>query len=214
MSKFIQNDKGLLDLTISNIGLFIATAILITAIFSFTFLNDYQKNYEIKNISSDFSTIVRSVDSKFFENKTRYFFPNKDFNYFVKISTEFINMEAKGSWNNILSSKRRFLTEPYPLTNNNTWKTGKELHMFLKEKYGFSGNKSEPISRDKIENIDRYLDKLKNNITLSLSYNPLILDINNPVFIEKIYIFYDINKDNIWTKNNDIKKDLLVIYQK
>ena len=52
MSKFIKDNHGIMGLTLSHIGLIIATGILLTAVFSIIFLNDWQRNAELKNIAT------------------------------------------------------------------------------------------------------------------------------------------------------------------
>jgi len=79
MSKFIKNDAGIMGLTLSQIGLIIATGILLTAVFSIIFLNDWQRNAELKNIATSFSTIVEGMDTRFFENTTEFHFPDKTY---------------------------------------------------------------------------------------------------------------------------------------
>jgi len=214
MLRFIPNNKGIMGLTLSHIGLFIATGILLSAVFSFIYLNDYYRKEDLDNIGQSFSTMVEAMDTNFFENKTKFFFPEKDFTYHISISTEYIIVESDGNWNNIVSSKNNFLIKPCLRKNNSNWTSGKELHIFIKDKYGYSGNQTDTIQSDKVKSVKNYLNTIRKKTNLTFALNPLIIDVDKPVFIEKTYVFYDLDDDNLWNKNIDEKQSLILIYQK
>jgi len=48
MLKFIEDKKGIMGITLSQIGLILATGILLAAVFSIIFLNDWNKKAETK----------------------------------------------------------------------------------------------------------------------------------------------------------------------
>jgi len=167
MSKFIKNDAGIMGLTLSQIGLIIVTGILLTAVFSIIFLNDWQRNAELKNIATSFSTIVEGMDTRFFENTTEFHFPDKTYYYNVSISTEYVVVSAEGNQNNKLSIKERFIVKPWPRTSDQTWKTGEELHK---------------------------LDKDNAVACIDLALSPLYIQTNKAVYIEKVVIYYGISE--------------------
>lgn len=199
MSKFIKDDHGIMGLTLSHIGLIIATGILLTAVFSIIFLNDWQRNAELKNIATSFSTIVEGMDTRFFENTTEFHFPDKTYYYNVSISTEYVIVSAEGNQNNKLSIKERFIVKPWPRTSDQTWKTGEELHNYCLYTYGHSGTILDPIVQADLDELNIY----KENAGIYLVSNPLYFKINKPVYIEKVIIYYGIAE----------KQDFLLIYQ-
>ena len=199
MSKFIKDDHGIMGLTLSHIGLIIATGILLTAVFSIIFLNDWQRNAELKNITTSFSTIVEGMDTRFFENTTEFHFPDKTYYYNVSISTEYVIVSAEGNQNNKLSIKERFIVKPWPRTSDQTWKTGEELHNYCLYTYGHSGTILDPIVQADLDELNIY----KENAGIYLVLNPLYFKINKPVYIEKVIIYYGIAE----------KQDFLLIYQ-
>ncbi len=199
MSKFIKDDHGIMGLTLSQIGLIIATGILVAAVFSIIFLNDWQRNAELKNISTSFSTIVEGMDTRFFENTTEFYFAEKPYYYNVSISAEFITITSKGNQNNKLSIKERFLIQPWPRSSGQTWKTGEELHNYCLNNYSHSGTISDPIAQTDLNQLNNY----KNTTNIDLASNPLYLKTNKSVSIEKVIIYYGI----------DEKQDFLLIYQ-
>jgi len=213
MSRFIANDKGIMDLILAQIGLIIATGILLAAVFSFLFFNDWYRNAELRNIATSFSTFVEGMDSRFFENTTVFYFPHKDYPYNVGISTEYIVVETIGNWNNKLSIKKCFLRKPWPRQTGQDWINGKELHNHLNTTYGCYGNKSNPIRKANISNVKNYLNNLIEEANKSFALKPFYININKPVYIDKTYIFYDINGDNKWDRDLDERQGFLIMYQ-
>ncbi len=213
MSKFIANDKGIMGLTLSQIGLIIATGILLSAVFSFLFFNDWYRNAEIRNIANSFSTLVEGMDSRFFENTTRFYFPGRDYQYNVSLSTEYIVIEAEGNWNNKLSIKKCFLRKTWLRQPGKDWINGEELHNYLNTTYGCYGNKSDPIKKTNISNVKNYLNNLIEEANKSFALKPFYININKPVYIDKTYIFYDINGDNKWDRDLDERQGFLIMYQ-
>lgn len=199
MSKFIKDNHGIMGLTLSHIGLIIATGILLTAVFSIIFLNDWQRNAELKNIATSFSTIVEGMDTRFFENTTEFHFPDKTYYYNVSISTEYVIVSAEGNQNNKLSIKERFIVKPWPRTSDQTWKTGEELHNYCLYTYGHSGTILDPIVQADLDELNT--DKETTSITLAST--PLYIQTNNPAYIEKVIIYYD----------DAEKQEFLLIYQ-
>lgn len=199
MSKFIKNDTGIMGLTLSHVGLIIATGILLTAVFSIIFLNDWQRNAELKNIATSFSTIVEGMDTRFFENTTEFHFPDKTYYYNISISTEYIVVSAEGNQNNKLSIKERFIVKPWPRTSDQTWKTGEEIHNYCLHTYAHSGTILDPITQDDLGELDK--DNAAACIDLALS--PLYIQTDKAVYIEKVIIYYGTSE----------KQDFLLIYQ-
>jgi hypothetical protein len=223
MLKFIQNKNGFISLTLSQIGLFIAVAVLLAAVFNFVFLNDWGKKEEIETIANGLSSHIDGMDTCFFDNKTKYFFKENDFEYNVKISTEYIVVESESGWFNDeeIRVTKRLLTNVLPRDNRFRWKTGDELHSYLKRKYIFSGTVDDPISTD-FFNIPPipYVSVVKTYILLEkmstkdrLTRDPIEIDTDKPVFVEKVYIYYDDNADGRWESEVDTREDLLLLYQ-
>jgi hypothetical protein len=199
MLRCIPNTDGVLDLTLSQIGLLLATGILLTVVFSFIFTNDWQRTAELQSLASSFSTLLDDIDNRFFDHTKRFQFPQKEYPYFVKISTEYIVLSAKGSWNSDLSVIQRFVTRPWIRYAKQNWTTGNDLHRYLNETYGHHGTENDSIST---ENFTRLCHDLNTTLPLCAS-DPLEVLIREPVWVEKVTIFYDYTK----------KRDFLLVYQ-
>jgi len=220
MSRFIKNDIGIMGLTLSQIGLLIAVGILLAAIFSLVFLNDWNKRVELKNIATSFSSMVENMDNRFFEDTIGFSFSEGN-NFNVSISTEYIVLRSKGNLNDDLSVKERFLVRPWPQLKNSSWFGRIGLHNYLKgylhnddthEWVNNSGNISDPIIADDIEFVKKYLSALRESVNKSLALNPLYVFTNRPVYIDKAFVYYDNNDDGIWN-DDDEKQEFIFVYQ-
>ena len=216
MLKFINNNNGVIGLTISQIGLIIATAVILAAVFSFLYFSDFKRTSELKNIASGFSIMVEGMDTRFFENTTLYFFPDKDYSYNLSLNSEYLIVNADGSWmDNKLSVKERFLINPWPRKNNSDWVSEKELHSYLKNNYGQTGNITDPIQGS--TNINKIKDLLNTEFedaSYSLALNPYYINRYKPVYISKTFIYYNTDGTGGWDKNSDENSEFILIYQK
>lgn len=209
-----------MGLTLSQIGLLIAVGILLTAVFSLIFLNEWHKNAELKNIATSFSSMVENIDTRFFEDTSSFSFPNENY-YNISISTEYIIVKTQGNFNDDLFVKERFLVRPWPQSKNSPWVGRIGLHNYLK---GYlhnddtdywvnnSGNISDPIKADDIDFVKKYLSSLQENVNKSLALSPLHIFTNKIVYIDKAIIYYDNNDDEIWDYNDE-KREFIFVYQ-
>jgi len=220
MSRFIKNDRGIMGLTLSQIGLLIAVGILLAAIFSLVFLNDWNRNAELKNIATSFSSMVENVDTRFFEDTIGFSFSEGN-HCNVSISTEYIIVRSQGNLNDVLSVKERFLVRPWPQSKRSPWVGRIGLHNYLKgylhnddthDWVNESGNISDPIKANDIECVKEYLSSLQENVNKSLALNPLYIFTNKIVYIDKAIIYYDNNDDEIWN-DGDEKQEFIFVYQ-
>jgi hypothetical protein len=195
----MNNTNGIIGLTLSQIGLFLATGILLTVVFSLVFTSDWQRTAEIQSFASSFSQLVEDVDSSFFEKTTEFQFPSKNYAYTAKLSTGYIILSAKGFWDTDLFVAERFLIQPWPRSSYQNWTTGEDLHEYLNTTCGHRGTKNDSISSVNFNQLSQEL-----NTTISFyALHPLEMLIREPVFLEKVTIFYDDEK----------KHDFLLVYQ-
>jgi hypothetical protein len=199
MSRFTKDTNSIMGLTLSQIGLFLATGILLTAVFFLVFSSDWQRTAEIRSFASSFAHLVEDIDNRFFENTTRFQFPVKSYAYTVQLSTEYIVISAKGFWDTDLFVAERFLIQPWPRSSHQNWTTGEDLHEYLNTTCGHRGIKNDSISSVNFTQLSQ-----EQNTTISFyALHPLEMLIREPVFLEKVTIFYDGEK----------KHDFLIVYQ-
>lgn len=216
MLRYLNNNKGFMSLTLSSIGLVLASGILFLALFSIVFMNDGQRVAELERIATHFSAVFYGSDTLFYENRTSFQFTPKPYPYTVQISTEYLVVSAPGHWNTLLSVKHRFSIPPLPQnhTLNPNWKTGNDLHRnWLVSLSNHTGTITDPIDRFNTSTVQTSLRNLTNMIGDVLAKYPLQINTDEYVQIEKVMIYYDRDGDGIWMPNEDEYYSFILIYQ-
>jgi hypothetical protein len=195
-----SNDtKGIMGLTLTQAGLILATGILLTVVLSMVFSNDWQRTAELQSQASSFSNLLGDIDNSFFEQSSRFQFSHTTYPYSVTISTEYILIAAKGPWGGDLIVTKKILFPPWPRLPQQNWTTGEDLHTYLNRTCGHRGTQNDSIPS---ENFTQLYQEQNNTVSF-FALHPLEILIKEPVFIEKVIIFYDQTK----------KHDFLLIYQ-
>ncbi|MEA2054035.1 MAG: hypothetical protein U9O96_02795 [Candidatus Thermoplasmatota archaeon] len=212
----LKDNRGAISLLLSQIGLLLATGVLIGAIASLTFYNDWQKEAEAKNIASHFATAVESMDLKEFPGQTTYLFPQKNYRYEVLISTDYITIVREdGTTTDKIIGRKTLLIKPYvrPIERNWRWNNSEELHNFLKDIHlndvsGHSGYADDPFPIDQKNEITTYLKDELSDTATKLANEPLHLENEDePVFIEKTFIYFE--------KDGNLERyGIVIIHQK
>jgi hypothetical protein len=195
-----SNTSSMMSLTLTQIGLLIATGVLLSIVLSFVFSNDWQRTAELQAQMSSISNLLNDIDNSFFERTSMFQFSHEDYFYSVRISTEYIVVTAEGSWQNNLIVTKKIPTCPWPRTTQQNWTTGDDLHSYLNESCHHQGTQDDPISSENFT----HLFQEQNNTTAYYAMHPLGILINEPVFIEKVTIYYDQTK----------RHDFLLLYQR
>jgi hypothetical protein len=168
-------------------------------VLSIVFSNDWQRTAELRAQASSFSNLLGDIDNSFFEQTSRFQFDHTDNAYTVTISTEYILIIEKGSWDGDLIVTKKLLTPPWPRLPQQNWTTGADLHTYLNGTCGHRGTQNDTISS---EYFIQLYQELNNTVSFFAS-NPIEIKIKEPVFIEKVTIFYDSTK----------RHDFLLLYQ-
>lgn len=194
-----KDTTGVIELTLSYIGLILASAILLTVVFSVVFSNDWHRTAELQSLTSDFSNLLLDLQNLFFESENFYQFPQKNYQYHVYLSTQYIAISAEGSWGTNLFITKRFPIGPWPRLSTQNWTTGTELHSYLNETYGHQGVYDDPISA---ENFTGFLNEYNTTATY-FALHPYEIQLRKPVILEKICVYYD----------SGMNHDFLLVYQ-
>jgi hypothetical protein len=181
MLKYKLRDRGDISWLLAQLSLFLATSFLMASIAGFAFYNDWVKEAEIKNIASNFASAIYSVDLMSFSGNATFKFPDKNFSYEVRVSTDYIKIiRNDGRLKKNIEINKKFLIKIYPRCNEWEWKNGTDLEEFIeKEKYKDFGYKN---PRDYL--IENFSKSVK-----FFSYEPLKIYPGEEIFIEKIKIF-------------------------
>jgi len=207
-SDLLEDKRGFLSWLLTQIALLIAAGVLIGSITAVSFYNDWQKEAEVKNIALNFVATVESMDLKEFQEKIIYMFPSKSYNYEVEISTDYVTViREDGTIKNKIFGRGAFIVKPYVRTSAQNWSSSNELHDFLKSKYGQRGDAYEPITLSQKEKVISYLKNEISNTAHEISANPLRVNANEPVFIEKTFVYFK-------GKSGEIERKGIVIIHK
>jgi hypothetical protein len=188
-----------MGLTLTQVGLLVATVILLTVVLSFVFFNEWERTAELQSQASGFSSLLGDIDTSFFEKTSRFLFAHAEYRYSVSISTQYILIRSKGSWGGELVVTKKLLIPPWPRLSNQNWTTGEDLHMYLNRTCGHQGTQNDSIPPGNFTQLC-----LEQNNTVSFyALHPLEIQIIKPVYIEKVTIYYNQTK----------KHDFLLLYQ-
>jgi len=194
-----NDDAGIIDLTLTQIGLTIASGILLIIVLSLVFSNEWQRTAELQSQANSLSNLLADIENSFFEQTHRFEFSHKDYGYAVTISTEYLRITAKGAWSGDIIITKKLLTTPWFHPPEQNWTTGEDLHSYLNKTYGHRGTQIDALSA---ENFTEFSQDQK-NITAYFAVHPQQIRVNEPVFIEKVTIFY----------NQTERDDFLLLYQ-
>jgi len=128
--KLHKNTFGLIEVNFAMLGLFIATAVLVSAVVSAVFTSDWQRQAELESIAHSFAHFIEGMDARAYDNTSTFHFPDKGYSYTASISSEYIVMKAKGFWNNDVIVTKRFVVRPWMQGGGDTvpWVGCNELH--------------------------------------------------------------------------------------
>ena len=195
-----EDTAGLMDISLTQIGLLIATSVLLCIVFSFIFFNDWQRTSELQAQSSQFSNLLSDIDNSFFERTSLFQFSQGDYPYTVSISSEYLRVSAKGFWKNDLIVVKKFLPCPWICGTQQNWSTGEDLQTCLNESFGHRGTQGDPISSENFTTLCQERD----DAIAYYAVHPLGIILNRPVYVEKVTIYY----------NQTQRQDFLLVYQR
>ncbi len=188
-----------MGLTLTQVGLLVATGILLTVVLSFVFFNEWEQTAELQSQANGFSSLLGDIDTSFFEKTSRFKFSHTEYKYSVSISTQYIIIKSKGSWGGDLVVTKKLLISPWPRLPEQNWTTGEDLHMYLNRTCGHHGTQNDSIPP---ENFTQLCQEQNNTVSFYALY-PLEIHISKPVYFEKVTIF----------SNQTKKHDFLLLYQ-
>lgn len=203
MLQSIRDNKGLISLTFMDIGLMIATGILLIALYSLFFSNNFEEKNIMDNIAQYIIVNLEEVDDKCFDSTKTINIEEKKYN--INISPEYIIV-----YNNKNMIHRGMIIKPWIRNMKDTWVNSSELHIYLCNNFGDKGTIEDPIQNKTL--VRRYIADEWNKTYRKFLIKPIIIDISKPIFIEKTYIYYDTNNDGVWMKGEE-KQGITIIFQ-
>ncbi len=188
-----------MGLTVSQLGLFLATGILLAAVVSFVFFNASQRTNELRSFATEFSMLLQDMEARCFENTTRFRFPQQTYPYTLRLSSEYLVVSAQDFWGRECHVTERFLIKPWIRGVYENWTTGDELHMYLNTTYGHYGTQNDTIP---LQNFSLFLQQYNASADFYASH-PFAITSQDPVCVENVIIYCQ----------NELKYDFILVYQ-
>lgn len=206
-SGLLEDRRGVIAWLLSQIGLLLAAGVLIGAIAGLTFYSDWEKEAEGKNVASGFAATVESMDLKEFPGRTKYMFPRKDYHYNVTVSTDYVTVRRGGAlMGGDITAHEEMLIHPWPDPPMSGGYGADGVYNYFGGIYGSDNNGS---SRDTAVNATAVEGEFSHTKT-ELASNPFAIDIDKPVYVEKVFIYVYENNDP-----SDVEREeYVIIYQR
>ena len=206
---FIRNDRAWADFFITRIGLILFAAILLLAAFKiYPMFQERESRLNLDTVASDITSKIEAVDSITIPGyKYNYVFEENNRDVRIEISTEYITVHSNLSspiWGDReLIHAEPVITHVYPPNSN--WSNTSGFRKYVSDTIGGgkNGDVSSPLD---LEVEKQKVDAIFESTRKELAMSPFIPDLNKPLFIEKVIIYYK-NQTEIQ------KRDYVFVYQ-
>ena len=206
---FIRNDRAWADFFITRIGLILFAAILLLAAFKiYPMFQERESRLNLDTAASDITSKIEAIDSITIPGyKYNYIFEENNRDMRIEISTEYITVHSNLSspiWGDReLIHAEPVITHVYPPNSN--WSNTSGFRKYVSDTIGGgkNGDASSPLD---LEVEKQKVDAIFESTRKKLAISPFIPDLNKPLFIEKVIIYYK-NQTEIQ------KRDYVFVYQ-
>ncbi|VVB51825.1 Uncharacterised protein [uncultured archaeon] len=206
---FIRNDRAWADFFITRIGLILFAAILLLAAFKiYPMFQERESRLDLDTVASDITSKIEAIDSITIPGyKYNYVFEENNRDARIEISTEYVTVHSNLSspiWGDReLTHAEPVITHVYPPNSN--WSNTSGFRKYVSDTIGGgkNGDVSSPLDL-KVEK--QKVDAIFESTRKELAMSPFVPDLNKPLFIEKIIIYYK-NQTEIQ------KRDYVFVYQ-
>ncbi|MFA4957390.1 MAG: hypothetical protein WC556_10520 [Candidatus Methanoperedens sp.] len=207
--EFAKNESGWADFFITRIGLILFAAILLLAAFRiYPMYQEREIRLDMDALTSDITSKIEAVDSVTIPGyKYNYVFEKNSRHTMIEISTGYViahtNLSSVMFGERELTHAEPVIVHVYPPNSN--WENVSGFRKYVSDMIGDgkNGDGSSPLEfpDDKLK-----IDTIFGSIEKELALTPFIPDLDKPVFIEKVIIYYK-NDTQI------LEKDFIFLYQ-
>jgi len=206
---FAKNERGWADFFITRIGLILFAAILLLAAFRiYPVYQEREIRSDLDAIASDMTSKIEAVDMVTIPGyKYNYLFEKNSRDTRIEISTEYViahrNVSSFIYGERELAHAEQVMAHVYPPNRN--WNNVSGFRKYVGDMIGSgkNGDGSSPLefSADKVK-----FDRIFGSIEKELALTPFIPDLDKPIFIEKVIIYFK-NDAEI------LERDYIFLYQ-
>lgn len=198
VTEFFKNESGWADFFITRIGLILFAAILLLTAFKiYPMFQEQESRLDLDTIASDLASKIEAVDSTTIPGyKYNHIFEENNRDVRIEISTEYVtvhtNMSSSLGGERELIHPEPVITHVYPPNSN--WSNTSGFRKFVSNVVGGgkNGDASSPLD---LKSEKPKVDMIFESVSKELARSPFIPDLNKPLFIEKVIVYYkDQNK--------------------
>ena len=183
MSKYHRfNEDGFLGLTLSHLGLMIASILLVTAISSIMNDDIWEQN-KMEQISEYIVDKLSIIDDSWVEQQLKVSSSSIDSRYHIYLSQQSILIISKED-DQIMYREHLFI-QPWIRNSSQEWKNASDFHQYLQKNFGNTGHRDDPIVH--IDQIKGFFSDEWNTSCIRYASLPYEIDIASDIIIENEY---------------------------
>ena len=199
------NEDGFLGLTLTHLGLMIASILLVAAISSIMNDDIWEQN-KMEQISEYIVDKLSIIDDSWVEQQLTVSSSSFDSRYHIYLSQQSILIKSKED-DQIMYREPLFI-QPWIRNSTQEWKNASDFHQYLKTNFGKTGHRDDPIAYK--DQITSYFSDEWNTSCIKYANSPYVIDITSDIIIEKTIVYCDEDNDDIWSKEEDIIEYVLL----
>ncbi len=184
MLRLRLDSHGVLGLTVTNLGLFLASGLLLVVILSGIYGGLWERTAELRTTADTLNTYVETLNAAY--NDTRFVIPipRGPLLLYLTSSTESLRVSAQGAFGSTLVFTERWISRPWPRINS-SWRSGDNLHQWLNMTSGHAGTAEDPVNQTVLNAL------IANHLTDAalLACTPVEFNCAFPLIAEKVIIY-------------------------
>ena len=184
MLRLRPNDHGVLGLSITNLGLFLASGLLLAIILGGIYGGLWERTAELRTTAETLDTYLETLSAAYNDTRLVIPIPRSLPLLHITSSTESLRISAQGAFGTTLTYTEKWSIRPWPRTNN-SWRSGDDLYHWLNTTYGHTGTAEDPVNQT-------VLDALNQDYQAAgaqLAYTPVEFNSAHPLIAEKVTIY-------------------------
>jgi hypothetical protein len=186
MLRFGADCHGVVGLSLANLGLFLASGLLLAFIVGGVYGGFWERSAELRTTASSLNTCVETLSAAYDETKSTIEIPRVPTLTLVSCSSQFLHLTTTASFGAFVSVTDQWRISVWPRPNG-SWQSGGDLHKWLNMTFGHDGSVQDPVTSSVLEN----LTKDQQDCAKTLALEPFVFDAARPLIVEKVFVYAD-----------------------
>ena len=188
MLRLSPDTHGVLGLSLSNLGLFLASGLLLILILGGAYGSVWERTAELKATAHTLNSYLETLDAAYTDTRLLIQMPSVT-SLQITCSTEYIMVSTKGAFGLPLAYTEVWRIRPWP-RDNTSWRSGEDLHRWLNYTHGHTGSAEDPVNLTVLT----ALQQAQHADAARLAYTPLQINDAQPLFAEKVVVYTPENR--------------------